>query len=324
MIRKTFALVVGCVLAALLSTACAQGDWPAKPVVLIVPFPPGGGTDAFARPLVAQLYKQIGKTVIIDNHGGAGGNLGATIAARSVPDGYTFFMGAVHHAIAPSVYSKLEYDLERDFAPVTSIAHMPQVIVINPSKVKATELRELISLVQQQPGKFTFGSGGNGTSHHVAGELFKIITRTQILHVPYKGNGPAMTALMGGQIDMMFDGLGSSAGAINGGKVKALAVAGKKRAPGFPDVPTAAEAGLPGYVVGTWYAMWGRKGTPEPIIERMYQEVARALETKQLKDIWFTQGATAGGEAPAEFAKFVRSEVDRWAKVAKESGARAD
>ena len=324
MLRIPLVVALGCVLAAALVPAHAQTDWPSKPVILVVPFPAGGGTDAFARPLAAQLYKQTGKTFVIANHGGAGGNLGATVAARAAPDGYTFFMGAVHHAIAPSVYSKLDYDIERDFAPVTSIAHMPQVVVINPDRIKAGNLKELIAAVQTQPGKFTFGSGGHGTSHHVSGELFKIVTRSDLLHVPFKGNGPAMAALLGGEIHMMVDALGSSAGAIRGGKVKALAVAANRRAAGFPDIPTTQEAGLSDFVIGTWYAMWARNGTPPAIIERMHEQVVRALASQSLQDIWLSQGATAGGESPAQFGAFVRQEIERWGKVAKASGARAD
>ena len=304
--------------------AAAQSDWPSKAVVFIVPFPAGGGTDAFARPLSALLNKQLGRQIIIDNRGGAGGTLGAGIAARATADGYTFLIGAVHHAIAPSVYSKLDYDLEKDLVPVTSLAHVPQVIVVNPSRVTAGNLKELIAAVQKQPGKLTFGSAGNGTSHHLAGEMFKMLTKSDVLHVPYKGAGPALTDLIAGQIDMMFDGLGSSAGHIKGGKIRALAVASRTRAPGFADVPTTVESGVPGFVMSTWYGIWGPKGLPSGYVDRMQKEVNTALNTKELKDIWMSQGSTAGGESPAEFAKFIRAEVERFAKVAQESGAKVE
>ena len=301
--------------------ATAQGDWPNKPVVLIVPFPAGGGTDAFARPLSAQLNKQLNRQIVIDNRGGAGGTLGAGIAARTTPDGYTYFVGAVHHAIAPSVYAKLDYDIERDLTPMTSLAHVPQVIVVN-ARVPANNVKELIALARKS--RMTYGSAGNGTSHHLAGELFKGLTKTELLHVPYKGAGPALTDLIAGQIDVMFDGLGLSAGHIKGGKIKALAVSGKNRAPGFPDVPSAAEAGLPGFNVTTWYGMWAPKGVPQPILDRFQKELVAALNTKEIKDVWFGQGATTGGESPAEFAKFLRAEIERWGKVAKDSGAKIE
>ena len=218
----------------------AQSAWPTKPVTIIVPFPAGGGTDAFARPLTAQLTKSLGKQVIIDNRGGAGGTVGATIASKAAPDGYTFFMGAVHHAIAPSMYPKLDYNLETDFIPVGLVSSVPQVIVVNPQRVPVADLKGLLAYLRANPGKLNYASAGNGTSHHLAAELFKLQTRTFITHIPYRGAGPALSDLIAGQVDMMFDGLGSSATHIKGGRIKALAVASPKRAPGFPDVPTSA------------------------------------------------------------------------------------
>ena len=219
--------------------------WPNKPITVVVPFPVGGGTDAFARPLSAQLTKQLGQQVIIDNKGGAGGNLGATVAAKAAPDGYTWFMGAVHHTIAPSIYPKLDYSLANDFVPVAMISSVPQVIVVNPQRVPASDLKGLIAYLKANPGKMTYGSAGNGSSHHLAGELFKMQTQTFIAHIPYRGAGPALQDLIGGQVGMMFDGLASSATHIRNGRLKAIAVAGDKRASGFADIPTAAEAGLP-------------------------------------------------------------------------------
>ena len=211
--------------------AVAQaGGWPTKPVTVIVPFPAGGGTDAFARPLTSVLTRQLGRQVIIDNKGGAGGTVGASLAARAAPDGYTFFMGAVHHAIAPSMYPKLEYQLDSDFVPVGLISSVPQVIVVNPQRVPATDLKGLLALVRSKPGRLNYGSAGNGTSHHLAGELFKLQSKTFITHIPYRGAGPALQDLIAGQVDLMFDGLGSSASHIKGGRIKALAVAGERQA----------------------------------------------------------------------------------------------
>ena len=282
-------------------------------------FPPGGGTDTFARPLMAELGAQLGQTFVIDNRGGAGGTLGAATAARADKDGYTLFFGAVHHAIAPGVYPKLTYDIQKDFHPIAVVAVVPQVVVVNPDRVKATTLAELVEAAKADPGGLTYGSAGNGTSHHMAGELFKIITGTDIEGVPYKGAGPALQDLIGGQIDMMFDGLGSSAGHIKTGRIRPLAVASKERSPILPDVPTAAEAGVDNYEVNTWYALWALEGTPQDIIDRLVVEVGKALQTEQVQNVWTAQGAKPGPLNPDEMAAFVAAEVDRWAKVAKEA-----
>ncbi len=302
----------------------AQSAWPAKPVTVVVPFPPGGGTDAFARPLFALLSKNVGKQFIIDNKGGAGGTLGATIAAKAAPDGYTMFMGAVHHTIAPSMYPRLDYNIETDFVPVGMISSVPQVIVVNPQRVQATNLKELIEFIRKNPGKLNYGSAGNGTSHHLAGELFKLQTKTFITHIPYRGAGPALQDLIAGQVDMMFDGLGSSANHIKGGRLRAIAVAGDKRAPGFAELPTASEAGLPGYKVATWYGLWAPKGTPKDIVSAMTAEMKKALGSDELKSIWNGLGTDAPNLWGDEYGRFVASEVKRWAEVVKSSGAKLD
>ncbi|MEY4751910.1 MAG: hypothetical protein RIQ60_4124 [Pseudomonadota bacterium] len=308
-----------------LAPASAQAQaWPTKPVTWVVPFPAGGGTDAFARPLTAVLSKQLGTQVIIDNKGGAGGNVGATVAAKAAPDGYTWFMGAVHHTIAPSMYPKLDYNLQNDFVPVALIAKVPQVIVVNPQRVPVNNLADLLALVKKSPGKFNYGSAGNGTSHHLAGELFKLQTKTFITHIPYRGAGPALQDLIAGQMDIMFDGLGSSANHIKGGRIKALAVASDTRAPGFPDLPTAAEAGLKGYEVATWYGLWAPKGTPKEAIDRMTAELAKAFASKELKDIWNGLGADVPHTTGKAFGDFVSNEIKRWSEVVKASGATLD
>ncbi len=310
--RKALAGLCG-LTAAVLATAlpitpAAAQAWPDKPVTFIVPFPAGGGTDAFARPLTAELTKALGKTVIIDNRGGAGGTLGAGLAARAPKDGYTFFVGAVHHTIAPSIYppSALTYDLEKDFEPIAVIAVVPQVVVVHPERVKATSLKDLIEAAKANPGKLAYGSAGNGTTHHLAGELFKLITKTDIQHVPYKGAGPALQDLVGGQIDMMFDGLGSSSGHIKANRIRPLAVAGPARAPSLPDVPTVAETGISDYVVSTWYGIWAPAGTPKDVTERMRAEVVKALGSDQLKGTWAQQGANVGPATQAEMAALVK------------------
>ena len=301
----------------------AQSGWPSKPVNLVVPFPAGGGTDAFARPLSAQFAKLTGKQLIIDNRGGAGGTLGAGIAAKAAPDGYTLFMGAVHHSIAPSMYPKLDYDLQKDFLPLALVANVPQVLVVNPKNMPS-DYKGFMEAVRKAPGKFNYGSAGAGTSHHLAGELFKQQTKTFITHIPYTGAGPALRDLVAGQVDMMFDGLGSSAAHIKGGRIKAVMVAGAKRNAAFPDVPCAAELGMPDYTVTTWYGLWTPKGTPADVQTRIVEEVRKAAASDEIKAIWASNGAEFGTLTPAQFGDFVGAEIKRWAGVVKASGAKLD
>jgi tripartite-type tricarboxylate transporter receptor subunit TctC len=304
--------------------AWAQATWPSKPVNLVVPFPAGGGTDAFARPLSAIFSKLTGKQLIIDNRGGAGGTVGAGIAAKAAPDGYNFFMGAVHHTIAPSMYPKLDYDLERDLAPIILVAAVPQVLVVNPKKVTANTLKEFLDFVKKNPGKLNYGSAGGGTSHHLAGELFKLQTQTFITHIPYRGAGPALQDLIAGNVDMMFDGLGSSAAHIKGGRIKALMVSGAKRSPAFPDVPCSSELGLPDYTVSTWYGMWAPKATPADVQTRMVEEARKAIQTDEAKAIWSAQGAEFPNLTGAQFDAFIKTELRKWSQVVKASGAKLD
>ena len=315
------------IMVALVATAVAPVQaqtWPIKPITLVVPFPPGGGTDAFARPLAVILSKQLGKPVIIDNRGGAGGTVGASIAAKAAPDGYTFFLGAVHHAIAPSFYPKLDYNIETDLVPLTIIANPPQIIVVNPARVKAENFKEFLDYVKKNPGKLNYASAGNGTSHHLAGELFKIQSKTFIIHIPYRGAGPALNDLLAGNVDMMFDGLGSSAQHIRGGRIKPFAIAAATRSPAFPNVPTTAEVGMPDYVVSTWYGIWGVKGTPKDILDRMHAEVVKAVSSPELREIWASQGSDNATMTPDQFSKLLSSEIKRWAQVTKASGAKLD
>lgn len=307
------------------SNSWAQASaWPGKPVTVVVPFPAGGGTDAFARPLAAQFAKATGKALVIDNRGGAGGTVGASFAAKGAPDGYTLFMGAVHHAIAPSMYPKLDYDIEKDFIPLALLANVPQVVVVNPKAVPVANFQQFLDFVKRNPAKLNYGSAGAGTSHHLAGELFKQQTNTFITHIPYRGAGPALQDLIAGNVDMMFDGLGSSAAHIKGGRIKALMVSGSKRNPAFPDVPCAAEVGLPDYTVTTWYGLWAPKGTPADIQARIVDEIKRLGTAEELKAIWASNGADYGGLTQQQFGAMVSSEVKRWATVVKASGAKLD
>lgn len=302
----------------------AQSNWPSKPVGLLVPFPAGGGTDAFARPMSAQFAKLTGRQMIIDNRGGAGGTLGAGIAAKAAADGYTLFMGAVHHTIAPSMYPRLDYDLEKDLVPLLLVANVPQVVVVNPRTVKATNFKDFLAYARANPGRLNYGSAGSGTSHHLAGELFKQQTKTFITHIPYRGAGPALQDLISGNVDMMFDGLGSSAAHIKGGRIRALMVAGTKRNAAIPDVPCAAELGLPDYTVTTWYGVWTQRGTPADVQARAIEELRRACSSDEAKAVWANQGAEFSNLAGPQFASFISAEIKKWAQVVKLSGAKLD
>ncbi|MFZ9510873.1 MAG: Bug family tripartite tricarboxylate transporter substrate binding protein [Burkholderiaceae bacterium] len=302
----------------------AQSAWPTKPVTLIVPFPAGGGTDAFARPMSAQFARLTGRQMIIDNKGGAGGTRGAGLAAKAAPDGYTLFMGAVHHTIAPSMYPKLDYDIEKDLIPLILVASVPQVVVVNPRKVPVANFKEFLEFARKNPGKLNYGSAGSGTSHHLAGELFKLQTKTFITHIPYRGAGPSLQGLIAGDVDMMFDGLGSSAAHITGGRIKALMMAGSKRSPAFPDVPSAAEVGLPNYNVTTWYGVWAPKGTPADAQARAIEEIRKACSTDEAKQVWARQGAEFTATTGAQFGSFINTEIKKWTEVVKVSGATLD
>src|SRR5262245_37749409 len=297
--------------------------WPTKPVRIINPFPAGGGVDTFARPIAAKLSVALGQQVVVENMGGAGGTVGATRAAKEPPDGYTLFAGAVHHTIAETLYTKLPYGLERDFVTITVLAFVPNVVAVHP-KLDFKSLGELIAYAKANPGKLNYGSAGNGTTHHLAGELFKLTTGAQLTHVPYKGAGPMMLDLLAGQVDMAFDGMGTSANQIKTGKLRPLAVTTPKRSPLIPTVPTMQEAGVAGYEVTTWYAMWGIRGTPQPIIDRVYAEIVKALQQPDIKELWASQSADPGGMTPAEFAAFQKAEIAKWGKVVHEAGIKID
>ena len=314
-----------CTAIAAVGFAAHAQSWPNKPVTFLNPFPAGGGTDTFARPIAAKLSQQLGQQALIENQGGAGGTVGATNAAKRAPDGYNWFFGAVHHTIAESLYKTLPYGLEKDFEPITVAAFVPNVVVVHPKHAdKFKTLQDLIDFARKNPGRLNYGSAGSGTTHHLSVELFKIMTKTFMVHIPYRGAGPLMIDLLAGQVDLAFDGMGTSSGQIKAGKLIPLAVSSVARNPVLPNVPTVQEAGVPGYEVRTWYGIWALKGTPKDIQERMYKEVVIAMNQPDLKKIWAEQGADPGGMPPAEFAKLIRSEITKWAKVVKESGAQVD
>ena len=314
--------LVAAALAALLTLASpfAQAqDWPARPVRVIVPFPPGGGTDTVARPLTAKLSQLSGQQFVIDNRGGAGGTIGAAMAAKAPADGYTVLLSPVHVAVAVSAYKSLPYDLERDLSPVTTVAVFPDVLVAA-TRVPARTLPELITYAKANPGKINCGSAGNGTTRHLSCEMFNSAAGIKAEHVPYKGTGPATTALMGGEIDYIFEALGSASQHIRSGKLKAIAVTSAKRSPTFPDVPTAIESGLPGFEVTSWYGLWLPAGSPPAVTQRLHALVLKAFEDPEMRELWFKLGAEPGGITPAAFGSFVHTEVLKWGKVVRDAG----
>ena len=300
-----------------LGIACAQ-DWPAKPVKVIVPFPPGGGTDTVARPLAAKLSQVLGQQFVIDNRGGAGGTIGAAVAAKSPPDGYTVLLYSVHGAVAQSAFRNLPYDLEKDLVPVTTAAIFPDVLVAA-SRVPAKTLPELIAYAKANPGKINCGSAGNGTSRHLSCEMFKLAGGFEATHVPYKGTGPATTALLAGEVDYIFEALGSASAFIRAGNVRAIAVTSPRRSPSFPEIPTAIESGLPGFEITSWYGLWVPAGTPRAIVDKLRAAVVKAFEDPEMKELWFKLGAEPGGATPEEFRDLVSRDVAKWARVVKEA-----
>ncbi|SCB06827.1 Bug family tripartite tricarboxylate transporter substrate binding protein [Cupriavidus alkaliphilus] len=328
--RRVVALLLSASLGALASQpALAADPYPAKPIRLVVPFAAGGTTDILARAVAAELGKLPDWNVVVDNKPGAGGNIGADIVAKAAPDGYTLLMGTVGtHGINQSLYGKLPFDPIKDFAPITEVAAVPNVLVLNPAfaqQNKIDSVKDLIAYARANPGKINMASSGNGTSIHLAGELFKTQTRTFMVHFPYKGSGPALTDLAGGTMQVMFDNLPSSMALIKSGKLKALAVTSAKPSPALPGVPTIAQAaGLPQYEASSWFGMLAPAGTPPEVIQRIHQEVAKALGAPAVRERLQAQGAEPVGNTPEQFAAFIRAETAKWAKVVKDSGAKVD
>jgi tripartite-type tricarboxylate transporter receptor subunit TctC len=311
--------------------ARAQAAWPQRPVRIVVPFAAAGTTDILARALAPELQRVFGQPFVVDNKPGAGGNSGAAEVAKAVPDGHTLLMGTVGtQAINPALYPKMPYDAARDFAPITLVAGVPNVLVLNPAfaqRYAINTVPDLVRALRANPGKFNMASSGNGTSIHLAGELFKSLTGTFMVHIPYRGSGPALMDLIGGSMDLMFDNLPSALPQIKSGKLKALAVTSAVRSAAVPDLPTVAEAGGPAlknYEASSWFGLLAPAGTPAEVVLRVQQESAKAMATPALKERLLAQGAIPGGNTPAEFARFIEAEVRKWAPVVKTSGARVD
>src|SRR5262245_29286415 len=306
-------------------------SWPAKPVRIVVPFAAAGTTDIIARALAPELQRAFGQPFVVDNKPGAGGNTGAAEVAKSPPDGYTLLMGTVGtHAINPALYPKMPYDHVRDFAPITLCAGVPNVLVVNPAtaqRYNISSVADLIRAAKANPGKLNVASSGNGTSIHLSAELFKSMTGTYMVHLPYRGSGPALIDLLGGSVDLMFDNLPSSLPHIKAGKLKALAVTSAVRSSVLPDLPTIAEAGGPalkGFEASSWFGLLAPAGTPADVVTRVQQEVAKSLATAAVKERLVSQGAIPSGNTPAEFVRHIDAETKKWAQVVKVSGAKVD
>jgi tripartite-type tricarboxylate transporter receptor subunit TctC len=324
MLTRLAALSILCLLSCA-APAVAQDakDYPTKPIRVIVPYPPGGGTDVVARIIADPLAAALGQPIIIDNRGGAAGNLGTDIAAKAAPDGYTILLTLSSHTINPRLYDKLPFDVERDFAPISLVALSPQILVAHPS-VPANNIRELIALAKAEPGKLNFASVGTGSPGHIAGELFKLKTGVDMVHVPYKGGGPAVTDTLGGQVQLLFVTLPAAMQHVKAGRLKALAVTSDKRSLAAPDIPTIAESGVPDCVVNSWYGALAPAKTPPAIIARLQAAFAKVLATPEVKDKLFAQGAEAAPSSSADFERRIHDELKQWEYVIREAKIKAE
>ncbi len=301
----------------------SQG-FPSKPVRLVCPYAPGGATDIISRAIALELAKNLGQPVTVENRPGAGANLGAELVARSAPDGYTLLMGGGSlHGITPALYTKLTYDPNKDLAPLIALAGFSNVLVVNPG-VKANSVRDLIALAKAEPGRLSYASSGSGSTIHMSGEMFKYLTGVDMLHIPYKGSGPAVADLIGGQVQLMFDNIPSSMPHIRSGKLRALATTGPVRSPALPDLPTVAESGVPGYESTGWFGLSVAAGTPQDIIARLNAESARGARSPDFARRMTDLGFEIIGGSPEQMAEMIKVEVRRWAPVVKASGARVD
>jgi len=327
-IKRTLAAAVAATIAMVAALpAAAQGtSWPSKPVRFVVPYPPGGSLDQVARALADKMKDGLGQPVLVENRPGAGGNVGADQVAKSAPDGYSIVMGAVAtHAINPALYPKMPYDPVKDFQPITLVASTPNVLIVPPNS-PITSPKELIDFARKNPGKLNFGSGSNGSTGHLAGELMKQLTGTFIVHIPYSGGNPALLALMSGQTDLMFDNLANASAQIKAGKVRPLAVTTLKRSTFAPELPTMAEADprLKGFDLDTWFGIMAPAGIPKEALDRLHAEIVKALTTADLRERLSRMGAEPGGNSPQQFADFIQREMAKYARIVKLSGAKVD
>jgi tripartite-type tricarboxylate transporter receptor subunit TctC len=323
--KKWLACLAGLVLATSLpvQAQAPAGAYPAKPVKVIVPYPPGGPTDIVARVVFQQVSETTGQPFIVENRAGAGGNIGAEAVARAPADGYTLLVATTAHAINMSLFKNLNYDVQKDFAPVTLLTQGPLVLVATPA-FPAGSVRELIALAKAKPDKLNFASSGNGQSTHLSGELFNTMAGIKLAHVPYKGSAPALTDVIGGQVPLMFDTMLSAMPFVKAGKLKALAVTSAQRSPAAPELPTVAESGLPGYEVVAWNGLLAPAGTPKAVIDRLNEELGKAMAVPQVREKFSVQGFAASWDTPEQFGTFLRAEVAKWTRTVKASGATLD
>jgi tripartite-type tricarboxylate transporter receptor subunit TctC len=321
--RNRIQLMAALLFACVPLIAGAQSAYPNKPIRMIVPYPPGGPTDVLGRIVAQKLSENLGQQVVVENRPGASGMIGSEIVAKAAPDGYTLLANASIHVINPSLYPKMNFDALRDFAPVSLIAQVPLILVVNPG-LPVKSVQELIALGKAQPNLLNFGSSGNAAAPHLAGESFKIATGVQMQHVPYKGSAPALTDLIGGQVQLIFDSMPSAMPHVKSGKIRALAVTTAKRSPTVPDLPTIAESGVPGFDISTWYGVWAPAGTPKEIVNKVAAEMAKALQQPAMRERLAALGAEPVGNTPEEFAAYCQSELAKWSKIVRESGAKAD
>jgi tripartite-type tricarboxylate transporter receptor subunit TctC len=311
-------------LTALLASAAHAQQYPSRPVRMLIPFTAGSAADIIARAMEPQLREKLGQPLVVDNRGGAGGNIAADLTAKSAPDGYTLMMGTIGtHAINYSLYSKLPYHPLRDFTPIALVGESPNVLVTTP-RVQAHTVKEFIALAKAKPGQLNYGSSGAGTSVHLSGELFNGMAGVKTVHVPFKGASEALTALLGGQLDFMFASLSSSIPMVKAGKLKAFAVTGAQRSPSMPELPTMSEAALPGYAAAAWYGILGPASIPPPVVATLTRASLAALATKEVNDRLFASGVEVRPANSEAFGRLIKSEIEKWAKVVKDSGARAD
>jgi tripartite-type tricarboxylate transporter receptor subunit TctC len=310
---------------ALIATAipAAAQQYPTRAVRLIVPFPPGGGTDTMARAIAPKLSEYLGQQVVPENRGGAGANIGAELAAKSSPDGYTLLLNTITNAIGATLYTRLNYDLVRDFAPITQLATTPHILVVHPS-VPVKTVKEFTAFTRARPGELTYSSSGSGSAAHLAGELFSSLTATKMVHVPYKGGGPSMIALVGGEVSLCFATMPSAVGFVRSGKLRGIAVTTEKRSPSMPDLPTIAETGLKGYEAGSWYGLSAPAGTSKDIITRLHAETIKVMVLPDVKERLFNAGFEVVTSNPEQFAAFTRSEIQKWGKLVKATGLKVE
>jgi len=315
---RSFAVLLLVLGAALGAPALRAQDYPSKPIRMIVPYPPAGGTDIVARTIAEPLAAVLGQPIVIDNRGGAAGNIGTDLAAKSAPDGYTILFTLSSHTINPKLYDKLPFDVEKDFIPISLAAYIPQILVANPS-LPANNIKELIALAKSEPGKLNFASVGAGSPGHIAGELFKLKTGVDMVHVPYKGGGPAVTDTLGGQVQLLFVSMPAALQYVKAGRLKALAVTSDKRSAAAPDVPTIAESGVPDCVVNSWYGALVPAKTPAAIVSKLQAAFAKVLQMPDVKERLFAQGAEAAYSTSADFERLIHDELKQWEFVIREA-----